>query len=221
MNILGLDTSSSGSAVAVRRDDGAGFSCDPAPDSLLGPPEHSRDLLPAAAMALQQAGLEWTDLDAVAVGVGPGAFTGLRIGVATARALGAAHALELYAVSSLQALAVAIDAPLALALIDAGRGEVFAALYEGEREVWPPFAASPDALLTRLADAPGAPVAAGNGSLRFRRILEDGGVCVPPADSGSHVVSGLSICRLARMSPPTPLEAAVPNYLRDPDAQPQ
>jgi tRNA threonylcarbamoyladenosine biosynthesis protein TsaB len=221
VNILGLDTSTSASAAAVLRDDDAGFARDPEPGALLGPPGHSHDLLPAAAAALDRAGLQWTDLDAVAVGVGPGAFTGLRIGVTTARALAAAHDLELYAVSSLEALAQGIDDPLALPLLDARRGEMFAALYDGGREVWPAFAAAPDALLARLADAPGPPVAAGNGSLRFRQVLEDGGVCVSPAGSSAHVVSALSICRLARTMAPTPFEAALPNYLREPDAQPQ
>lgn len=221
MNILGLDTSTPASAAAVHRDDGATFARDPAPETLLGSPAHSRELLPAAAAALSEAGLEWTDLDMVAVGIGPGAFTGLRIGVATGRALAAAHELELRAVSSLAALARGIDSPLRLPLIDARRGEVFAALYEGEREVWPPFAATPRALIERLLEAPGDPLAAGNGSLRFQQALEDGGVRVSPAGSFDHVVSAVAVCRLAPSVPSTPIEAALPQYLREPDAQPQ
>lgn len=221
MNILGLDTSTPVSAVAVLRADGATFDGVPDSDALLGPPGHSRDLLPAAAAVLDEAGLRWSDLDVVAVGTGPGAFTGLRIGVATARALAAAHGIELRAVSSLHALAEGIDAPVRLPLIDARRGEVFGALYAGEREIWPPFAATPSVLIERLAQATEVPLAAGNGSVRFRQVLEDGGVRVSPPGAGVHLVSALAVCGLARSAPPASLEEVLPNYLREPDAQPQ
>ena len=167
MNLLGLDTSTAASAAAVLRSDGQAFAHDPTPAELTGRPAHSAELLPRVAAALDDAGLDWGGLDAIAVGVGPGAFTGLRIGVTTARALAAAHDLELRPVSSLAALAAGIDAPLRLPLIDAGRGEVFAALYEGATELWPPFAASPEAVAERVhqrGQAPnGAVLAAGNG----------------------------------------------------------
>ena len=91
------------------------------------------------------------DLDAIAVGVGPGTFTGLRIGIATARALASANGLPLRRVSSLAALAAGIDAPLRLPLIDARRGELFGALYEGDARLWPPFAAPPEELVERAA----------------------------------------------------------------------
>src|SRR5437870_3026662 len=83
-----------------------------------------------AGEVLQRAGVEYADLDAVAVGIGPGTFTGLRVGIATARALAGANGLEVRPVSSLRALAEGIDAPARLPLIDARRGELFAALYD-------------------------------------------------------------------------------------------
>ena len=219
MNLLGLDTSTPASAAAVLRADGETFARDPAPGELSGPPSHSADLRPRAAAALDEAELEWADLDAVAVGVGPGAFTGLRIGVATARALAAAHDLELRPVSSLAALAVGIAAPLRLPLIDAGRGEVFAALYEDERELWPPFADTAEAVAGRVRDAHLAPLGAGSGSVRWADVFEAGGVSIVPADQQANVPSAVAVCRLALGTPAAPAEAVLPQYLREPDVQ--
>lgn len=221
MNVLGLDTSTPASATGVLRDDGAGFEHRPTTSALLGPPAHSRELLRAAAGVLAEADLEWTDLDCIAVGAGPGGFTGLRIGVSTARALASAHDLELRAISSLEALASGIEGQLRLPLIDARRGEMFGALFDGGHELWPPFAATPEALLERLEGAPAPPLGAGNGSLRFREALEGGGARIAPAGSDSHAVSALAVCRLALAAPSAPVEAALPYYLREPDAQPQ
>jgi tRNA threonylcarbamoyladenosine biosynthesis protein TsaB len=221
VNLLGLDTSTALSAVAVLRGDGAEFAHDPEPADLGARPAHARELMPAAARVLAEAGLGWGDLDAVAVGTGPGAFTGLRIGVATAHGLAAAHGLELRPVSSLAALAAGIDAPWRLPLIDAGRGELFAALYEGEAERRPPFTTAPEALGAFLAREGADPVAAGNGSVRFREALEADGVRVAPAGDRAHVVSARAVCRLALGTPPAPREAVLPQYLRDPDAKPQ
>ena len=124
--------------------------------------------MPAVADAMERAGVDWSDLDAIAVGIGPGTFTGLRIGIATARALATAAELPLRRVSSLAALGAGIEGVVRLPLIDARRGEVFAALYEGEREFWPPLVMPPDELIEQLGNAAVIPVAAGDGSLRFR-----------------------------------------------------
>jgi tRNA threonylcarbamoyladenosine biosynthesis protein TsaB len=221
VNLLGLDTSTPASAVAVLRRDGAEFAHDPDPGDLTGRPAHARELMPAAARVLADADLGWADLDAVAVGVGPGAFTGLRIGVATAHALAAAQDLELRPVSSLAALAAGIDAPWRLPMIDAGRGELFAALYEGATERRAPFASAPEELGAFLAGRGIVPVAAGNGSIRFREALEAGGVHVAPPGDRAHVVSARAVCRLALGTAPAPPEAVLPQYLRDPDAKPQ
>ncbi len=221
MNILGLDTSTAASAAAVLRSDGEGFARDPGPEAVGGRRAHSRELLPAAAAALEDAGISWSELDAVAVGVGPGAFTGLRIGLATAHGLAAANALELRPVFSLAALAAGIEAPRRLPVIDAGRGEVFAALYEEETEVWGPWAAAPEAVAERVAASGADPLASGNGSLRFVQALEAGGVRVAPPGDRGHVLSALAICRLAVDTPPSPPEAVLPLYLREPDVQPQ
>lgn len=223
--VLGIDTSTAASSVCVLRADGEAFESPPDPAALAARPGHSRELLPAVARQLDAAGLSPAELDAVAVGVGPGGYTGLRIGIATARALADAHGLGVHAVGSLAALAAGIDAPAALALIDARRGQVFAALEVDGVEIWEPFAAAPEAIVERVAAARavglGAPVAAGDGALRSREPLETAAIDVAPAESACHVVRALHVCRLAGVTPSLAPEAVVPRYLRAPDALPR
>jgi tRNA threonylcarbamoyladenosine biosynthesis protein TsaB len=231
VNLVGFDTSTAASAACVLRADGRAFESEPEPARLTGPPAHARELMPAVAAVMEQAGLGFADLDAIAVGVGPGSFTGLRIGISTARALARARDLELRPVSSLAALAAGIEAPLRLPLIDAKRGELFAALYDGAEERWRPFVARPDELAQRVREAfPGGrdssegfpqrgPLAAGDGSVRFRGVLEAAGIRVEPDGSRAHVVRGLSVCRLGAAAGAAPPEAVVPEYLRLPDAK--
>jgi tRNA threonylcarbamoyladenosine biosynthesis protein TsaB len=221
VTILGLDTSTPAAVACVLRADGEAYEVAPEPARLQDPPAHASELMPAVAEAMERASVAWEELDAIAVGVGPGSFTGLRIGVATARALAAARALPLRRVSSLAALAAGIEAPLRLPLIDARRGELFAALHEDGSELWPPFVARPEALLERLREASLSPLAAGDGSIRFRRMLEDAGLGVAPDASRTHVVRALHVCRLGAGAPDEPPEAVLPDYLREPDAQPR
>ncbi len=221
MTLLGFDTSTSAASACVVRSDGESFEVAPPPERLQGPPAHASELMPAVADVMGRAGVGWRDLDAIAVGVGPGTFTGLRIGIATARALAGGNGLPLRPVSSLAALAAGIEAPLQLALIDARRGEVFGALYEGDELLWPPFVTPPEELARRLRDEGFTPLAAGDGSVRFRQVLEEAGVPVAPDDSEAHVVRGLHVCRLGARVPDEPPETVLPNYLRDPDAKPQ
>jgi tRNA threonylcarbamoyladenosine biosynthesis protein TsaB len=235
VTLLGLDTSTAAAAACVLRDDGEAFEVVPDPAALGRPPAHARELMPAVARVMERSGLDWADLDVIAVGVGPGTFTGLRIGVATGRALASANGLALRPVSSLAALAAGIEgearaaagteseAPAApvLPLIDAKRGEVFAALYAHGRQLWAPYAARPEELAERVRGAGLMPLAAGDGSLRFRAVLEQAGIEVAPDDSGAHVVRALHVCRLAAGAPDEHPEAVLPEYLRAPDAKPQ
>jgi tRNA threonylcarbamoyladenosine biosynthesis protein TsaB len=220
VNVLGLDTSTAVASACVLRADGEAFERPPDPAALRERPAHSRELLPAVAEVMERAGLGYEDLDAIAVGVGPGGFTGLRIGVATARALAAARDLELHPVSSLAALAEGMEHDPALPLIDAKRGELFAALYEAGEALWPPFVASPEELARRVHESNLTPLAAGDGSVRFRGVLEAAGIRVEPDGSQAHVVRALHVCRLAGRVPPAAPEAVVPQYLRHPDAKP-
>jgi tRNA threonylcarbamoyladenosine biosynthesis protein TsaB len=223
MNVLGFDTSTAATSACLLRADGGAFEVVPAEDELLGPPGHARELMPAVAKVMREAGVEYGDLQAIAVGIGPGTFTGLRIGVATARALANAQHVPLHPVSSLAALAEGIEADQRLPLIDAKRGELFAAFYAREELRWPPFTATPEELVGRVREAglDGSPelLAAGDGSLRFTEALEAGGIAI--AARQVHVVRALHVCRLAHGVPAREADAVLPNYLREPDAKPQ
>jgi len=221
VTLLGIDTSTPASAACVLRA-GESFEVVPEPARLLERPAHARELLPAVADAMARAGLGFGDLDAIAVGLGPGSFTGLRIGIATARALASAAGLELRPVSSLDALAagMGVDEEPRLALIDARRGELFAALHDPAGEaLWPPFVAAPEAVAERVRQAGFEVRAAGDGSIRFRGVLEAAGISVDPDESGSHVVRALHVCRLAQAVPGQPPDAVLPDYLRAPDVK--
>ena len=220
MNVLGFDTSTQATSVCLVRADGSRFERSPGPERLHGRPAHARELMPAVHAVLEESGVAFSALDAVAVGVGPGSFTGLRIGVATARAIGSAGGIALRPVSSLAALAEGIEDELRLALIDARRGELFAALYGPGGPLWEPFAARPEEVAVRVRDEGLTVLAAGDGSIRFRGVLEAAGIRVEPDSSGVHVVRALHVCRLAEDVPPTPPEAVGPEYIRPPDATP-
>jgi tRNA threonylcarbamoyladenosine biosynthesis protein TsaB len=172
------------------------------------------------AKALAQAGA-----DAIKVGIGPGSFTGLRVGIATARAIAQALGKEIVPVNTHAALARGIGESAEserslLPVIDARRGQVFAALATPPgRERWGPLVATPQELAERVAELPQSPLAAGSGALRFRGELEAAGAEVLPDSSPAHRVWARHVCRLAADGTPSPPEAIQPIYLRPPDAQ--
>ncbi len=180
-------------------------------------PGHASELLVLATQALASAGIEWADVDRIGVGVGPGTFTGLRIGVATARALAQSSGAQLVAVSTLEALAVgaAFHGP-ALACLDARRGEAFTGAWEVDVCVHPAAATRPEALAALVADGW---LAVGDGALKFRTELEGAGARVPSDDDLRHHVGGAALCSLAAVAPVVAREALVPDYVRAPDAQ--
>jgi len=220
--IVGWDTSMAPTSVCVVRDDGKAFRSEPAPvERLHDKPEHSRELLPELERLLRQARAEWRDIQSLAVGVGPGTFTGLRIGVATARALAQSTGAEVAAVSTLEALAAAAATDRAvLAVLDARRGEAYAAAFRDGERLLAPVAIAPEGLAA-LADPGHAPwLAVGDGAVRFRDRLEP--AAEVPADASTlHAVSALAVCRLAREARPIDLDALLPEYVRLPDAVPR
>lgn len=222
--MLGIDTATAETAVAVTRDgEVAGErTAEPGED---GRPRHAAALLGEIEAAVGASG-GWERIGLIAVGVGPGTFTGLRVGIATVRAVAQGRGLPVAPVSSLAALALGIDpsgsAPdrPRLALIDARRGEAFGALHRADaRVVWPPFVAAPDAIAERVAQLPRPPLAAGDGSLRFRAQLEAAGVEVLPDADPAHRMAARRVCALAAGVEPVRPEQVKPIYLRRPDAE--
>ncbi len=239
MRILAFDTATRATAVAlcgvgdvvyVARDD----------PSDGRRPGHATRLLPLSVSVLERAGISWDDVERIAVGVGPGTFTGLRIGIATARALAQARNVPVVGVSTLQSLALAgawasqrsADAealPSGLdvvwAVLDARRGEVFAAGWRIEEAeafeaaLLAPRAIAPEGLAELMAPLGPRALAIGDGAVGFREVLERTGSFIPKDHSPLHRVTAMHHCSLAGRLPATRPEEVRPEYLRAPDAE--
>lgn len=211
MRVLAFDTATAATTAALgteeRRDD-------PPPGAR---PAHARRLLELIQELLDSAG-GWRTVDRIAVGVGPGTFTGLRIGIATAHALAQSTGIELVGVSTLASLELGARSVIGddrdvLAVIDARRGEAFVA-----GAGLGPCVLTPAALGEVAGQRTGNGVlAVGDGALKFRELLEAAGADVPPDRSPLHRVSAVQHCRLALTELPT--GAVEPLYLREPDAE--
>ena len=217
MILVAMDTATPSTVAGVLLDGGRVVEArDDPPEGSRG--EHASRLLVLVERALGEAGVGWPDVERIAVGVGPGGFTGLRIGIATARALAQARGLPLVPVSSLAALAAGTGAAggAVAAVVDARRGEVFAAGWRDGVQVAGPVAIAP----SQIAEIAGEGwLAVGDGALRFRSDLEGAGCAVPEDGSPQHGVSALAVCRLARQArQPAERDLVVPDYLRKPDA---
>ncbi|MBQ2202345.1 MAG: tRNA (adenosine(37)-N6)-threonylcarbamoyltransferase complex dimerization subunit type 1 TsaB [Clostridia bacterium] len=101
---------------------------------------HAESVLPAVEALLSEHGLSTADMDAFAADVGPGSFTGVRIGVCMANALGAAHHKPVVAVDALETLAYPYRGETVCALIDARNGNGYGALYRNGESIKPPCA---------------------------------------------------------------------------------
>src|SRR5688572_24259747 len=226
MLILALDTTTRAGSCALARDQRVLREL--ASDA--SKPPASR--LPGDLVSLlEREGVRLAEIDIYAVATGPGSFTGLRVGIATMQGLAMAEAKPLIGVSAFDALAVCggsekqdspDENPHRIATwVDAWRGEVFAALYEGGREVEAPTVSHPDALLTRLAGAP--TIFVGDGAATYQDLIRTRlGAHAGFADPVSPLLAG-TIASLAAEAANggqrPPPHAIRPLYVRRTDAE--
>jgi tRNA threonylcarbamoyladenosine biosynthesis protein TsaB len=185
---------------------------------------HAELLAPAIETITRMAGIGTQQIGRIAVDVGPGLFTGLRVGVATAKALAAALDIPIVGCSSLELLAYPHrrqDRMLA-SVIDAKRGEIFWALFEPVEEGVSPaseaMVSSPNALVEALKETGRDVLAAGDGARRYADVLVAlaGLEVAGPADDHP---SALALVELAATRPSVPLEEITPRYLRGADVR--
>ncbi len=182
---------------------------------------HAERLFPLVDEVLVAAAAEIEDVTRIAVNIGPGSFTGIRIAVAAARGLGLALGVPVVGVDALHLIAASLEEPAdgpVLAAIDARRGEVYAALYGQKGDVLEaPFAADAETVLSRLGER--AVVIAGSGAALLTHQAAISGRRVPPVDPMT-ATEPLALARLGGQSDPA---TALPRplYLRAPDAKPQ
>ena len=209
MKLLAIDTSASHCAVCVL-DDAAGTAHRDVRDIGTG---HAEVLMGQIAGVLKQAHLTWSDLERIAVCVGPGSFTGVRVGVSAARGLALALGIPAVGVTTLEAIA-ADAAPLAggrpiLAAIDARRGQLYFQPFDdaGVATADPRAVPVEQALAMVQSDT----VVAGNGAAV---LGADGAVLADAASGDIGTIARLAAAR-------APGAAPVPLYLRSADAKPQ
>ncbi len=224
-SVVGFDTATDDTAVCSAR------SGEVLHEALLGTsakggPLHTTALLAEVERAVDAAG-GWSEIERIAVGIGPGSFTGLRVGVATARALGLSRGLPVSGVCTLDALGLALGERAGgdscrMAVVDARRGEAFAALYSSSGgRLWGPLVIAPAELAERVAELSKPLLAGGSGAVRFHQQLAGRGVDIPDDADPVHRVAARHICALAASGangvdtagPPAPI------YLRPPDAE--
>jgi tRNA threonylcarbamoyl adenosine modification protein YeaZ len=170
---------------------------------------HAELLAPAIEAVLAHAGAKPHDLGAVVAGIGPGPFTGLRVGLVTAATLSDTLAVPAYGVCSLDALGAAAGAGRVLVATDARRKEVYWALYFGGHRLTDPAVSRPADLPVAKVD-----VAVGDGALRYAEVL-DLPVRGQPRYPGAAYLALLAADRVLGHAPSEPL---APLYLRRPDA---
>jgi tRNA threonylcarbamoyladenosine biosynthesis protein TsaB len=220
--VIGFDTATDDTAVAAMRGGELLFARS-VERSRDGRPMHATRLLAEVEEAADAAG-GWKSVGRIAVGVGPGSFTGLRIGIATAKGLAQGLEIELVSVGTLAALARGAvpsgTSELFLALLDARRAEVFGALYDAVGDsIWEPFVAGPTEVAGRIAGLPKHPLAVGSGALRFRDELQESGAVVLPDAHPSHRIAAREICAIGALAASPDSKDIAPIYLRPPDAE--
>lgn len=223
MLILGIETATERVSVAIGGHEGVLGSFE-----ISRGRRHAETLVPAIEFLCRQADVTLDEFGCVAVDIGPGLFTGMRVGIATAKALAQALRLPMIGVSSLDLLAFPLrhsDRTI-VAVVDARRGELFYAFYRqvpgGVQRVTEPRVGRPDDLVADLIARGQETVCVGDGALRYRDELAEA-VRVEFAEQYLSNPSAAPLVQLAHARAlredwvnPWDLQ---PMYLRKPDAQ--
>jgi tRNA threonylcarbamoyladenosine biosynthesis protein TsaB len=206
MIVLGLDTCLSACSVAVL--DGERVLAARSEVMARG---HQERLAPMAEAVMAEAGLPFSALQRIGATVGPGSFTGLRVGVAFAKGLAAALGVAAVGVGTLEALAAQADG-LVFAAIDARRDQLYLQAFEDGRPLMAPDALHRDTAAARLAEI---------GAGRALTLIGSGAALLAPMVPAARIVAAegadaRDVARLAARRSPAPLK---PLYLRAPDAK--
>lgn len=218
MRILGFDTATNACSAAVWRDGRVvARRFEPMARG------HAERLMPMILEVMAEAGEDFAALDAIAVTNGPGAFTGLRIGLAAARGLALARELPCLAVTTLDAVAAGVPEAerrdrVLLVVLETKRADVYAQAFAPDgTPLGPPAARLPDELPTMLKDAPGPVVIAGDAADRGRDALVAAGMAAEvSAAAGLPDAAVVAALAAARFSPGAAVARPRPLYLSPP-----
>lgn len=172
-------------------------------------------LVPMVQAVMADAGVAWGDLDRIAVTVGPGSFTGLRVGLSTARALGLAAGKPVVGVTTTEVLAAAVPPEAragrrVLAAVDSKRADLFLQWFDADlAPLGPPQSAEPDAV---RADLAAAPALVTGDAADLLAPLPPGAEAMAVQTPDPAVLAALAADRPLPEAPPQPL------YIRPPDA---
>jgi len=210
--VLALDTATAATAVALVKLEANGKIHPLARRRHVDPRAHAEQLAPQVEAVLAEAGATPGDLEALVAGVGPGPFTGLRVGLATAAAMAQSLDLPTYGVCSLDAIG-ARSQGTALVATDARRREVYWAIYQDGQRHHGPEVNRPADLLPVIAEHR-VIAGYGEGVLRYRDVLRLPVVEEPLQPDPADLVR---VAR-SRVLAKEPAEPLTPLYLRRPDA---
>jgi len=198
---------------------------------VVGPPQKQSEVLPGViGELLARHGVKLAELEGLAVGLGPGSFTGLRIGLASLKALAYAAHLKVAGASSLAAVALeGPEGPPLFCLAVARKDDLYLGAYQRRghsvEALEPETAMSPEEVAARMAAEPEA-VALGPALTDYRAVLEAAGVAPQRLLPGPAFPSAVELARLARFPEAQPLEAIFtlePHYVRasEPERNPK
>ncbi|HET7482336.1 MAG TPA: tRNA (adenosine(37)-N6)-threonylcarbamoyltransferase complex dimerization subunit type 1 TsaB [Actinomycetota bacterium] len=219
MLVLGIDTSTPQASVAIGSEQGVVASA-----LVSRGANYNEFLLPAIRFCLDEAGIGFRNIGAVAVDIGPGLFAGMRVGVATAKALSQALAVPIVGITSLDLLAYGVrySSKTICAVLDARRGEVFDAFYRsspgGVQRMTDYRVERPGRLAIGIASRPEEVLLVGSGALLYRDAFDDLGTLVELGSMGNAFPDAkslveLSLPRLAREEFDS-VDQLAPLYLR-------